>query len=63
MYWIQHTQNGDKDGKALYKSDRLINEIKMVAKILESVKKCLILVVNRLRQNTMIIQVNNLLEK
>ena len=63
MYWIQRTQNGDKDGKALYKSDRLINEIKMVAKILESVKKCLILVVNRLRQNTMIIQVNNSLEK
>ena len=35
----------------------------MVAKILESVKKCLILVVTRLRQNTTIIQVNNSLEK
>ena len=35
----------------------------MVAKILESVKKYLILVVTRLRQNTMIIQVNNSLEK
>ena len=44
-------------------TDLLINEIKMVAKILESVKKCLILVVTRLRQNTMIIQVNNSLEK